>query len=335
MIPLFLQTRWIVAVLILLLVLLALAAFVARRRRVARILGDPVLVTRMVGEDLGRIPWIRMGIVFVAATAIALAILDPRAAAGAQPRGGPVVLLLDASGSMLVHDTGAPRLEVQREIAHALVRDFADTPIGIVAFAGRAFSLTPPTLDTGALRMYLDAVDPHIVTQTGSALGAAIRQGVGLLALGPGGGVGGKLILFSDGDETEDRSGVLDAADLARRAGTRVHVVGIGTPEGGPVPALDLTTGRADGFLRQPGGQPVLSRLDADLLQEVARRTGGLYVSASEPEGLSMLRQAIGTAPVDPVPAGIPPYVLFAVTALLLLFAEPLAARRRGKGRGE
>src|SRR5690606_19277247 len=151
---------------------------------------------------------------------------DPSLASGRRAARGPVVLLLDASSSMLADDADGRRIDAEREFARHLVEALPDVPIGIVAFAGRAFSLTPPTRDRGSVEMYLATLDPTIVTRSGSALGAAIRQGIGLLG-GSDRPSGGTIVLIGDGDETDDPEAGLEAAALARRSGVVVHTVGV------------------------------------------------------------------------------------------------------------
>jgi Ca-activated chloride channel homolog len=317
---------------VLLLCLAGLALYVRRRSRVAAALGDPVVIRQILGIDLGVIPWARVAVVALAAAALAGALLDPALAATRAGARGPMVLLLDASGSMLVEDTGGPRLEAQRRIARQIVADLPEAPIGIVAFAGRAYSLTPPTRDRASVEMYLASLDPTIVTQTGSALGAAIRQGAGLLAAGDR--PGGTLVLVSDGDETEDRDAALEAVVLARRAGIRVHTVGVGTAAGGPVPAVDLAAGTTSGYLRDAAGNLVVSRLGEDLLRAIAGRGDGIHVNASDPAGLLALREDLRGTPreAESPDRGVPAYVLLAALSLLLLAAEPVPAMRGRSG---
>ena len=97
------------------------------------------------------------------------------------------------------------------------------------------------------------------------ALGAAIRQGIGLLASGEE-ARGGTIVLFGDGDETEDADAAREAAQLARRNAVTIHVVGVGTPDGGPVPSLDLTTGVTDGLAYGHPAAPVLEPARRPLL---------------------------------------------------------------------
>lgn len=311
-------------------VLIAVGLYVRRRRLVARAAGDAPLLRELLGGNLGAAPKLRLFLVVGAALSLAAALLDPDVASIRAARGGPVVLLLDASGSMLVEEGGNRRLETQRDLARRLAAELPDVPIGIVAFAGEAYSLTPPTRDRAALEMYLANLDPTIVTQTGSALGAAIRQGLGLLnaAEGPG----GSLVLFSDGDETEDEAAAADAASLASRSGVAIHVVGVGTSSGAPVPALDLATGSVEGFLRAPDGSIRISRLESDFLAEVADRGGGTYRVARDGDPIPSLVTHLVESDSPPRPSGtMPPYAWLAGAAFLLLLIEPVAEplRRR------
>src|SRR5690606_35960234 len=144
------------------LVVAGLVLYVRRRRRMAGGIGDREIVRGLLGIDLFAIPWTRLALVAGAATALAVALADPSLASGRRAARGPVVLLLDASSSMLVDDAGSRRIDAERALARDVVAALPDVPIGIVAFAGRAFSLTPPTRDRGAIEMYLSTLDPTI-----------------------------------------------------------------------------------------------------------------------------------------------------------------------------
>jgi Ca-activated chloride channel homolog len=323
------------ALLFLVVTIAGLVGYVTRRRRTARLFGDPALLLRLVGEDLAAIPWRRVVPVGLGVVALSLALIDPRLPPEPPSGGAPVVLVMDASGSMLAEDVVPRRLELQRALARDLVRELPEVPIGIVAFAGRAYSLTPPTRDRSSLDMYIATVDPTIVTQTGSALGAAIRQGMALLGAGGGSGRGGTIVLLSDGDETEDAAAAREAAALARRIGARIHTVGIGTAAGGTVPALDLTTGEAEGVLRGPDAQPLVTRLDEDLLRGIARGGNGIYVRGGEPGAVERLGEEVRGLTAREgggEGGGVPAYVWLAGAALMLLTLEPLGTGlRRGR----
>lgn len=300
------------------------ALYLRRRKRAAAAIGDRHLLPGIAGSDLAP-PRARAALVIAAALALAAALLDPGLAATPAAGRGPVVLLLDVSGSMLASEDGTSRIETERALAGALLESIPDVPVGIVAFSGSAFSLTPPTRDRQALTMYLESLDPTIVTQSGSGLGAALRQGVGLLGGGNGSG-GGSLVLVSDGDDTESRDEALAAAELARSEGIVVHVLGIGSEVGAPVPALDLATGVASGFLRDSTGEVLVSRLNADLLAEIASRGGGGFGVPRVPaEAATVLADVEEPAAISAGAGRMPVHAWLALAAFFLLLVEPLA----------
>lgn len=323
-----------------LLVAAALALYQRRRSRVVRALGDAALATRLFGADLSRAPRLRFAVLILAAVLLGVAAAEPRwgaATEGALREAPDVVLLLDASNSMLTEDVAPSRLARERALAGELLGPLEWARVGVVVFAGRAFILTPPTADAGAVRLYLDALGPGIVTQTGSSLAAALHQGIALLAGERGGGA---LVLLSDGDALEEESAVLAEADLARRAGVRVFTVGLGTAGGGAVPDVDEATGRRRGYKHEPTGEIATSRLNAHLLEEIARRSGGEYFA--NPATAAALGARLRQLPARPARPGTaasaaeglaPRYAAFAAGALLLLAADALLARRSRRAR--
>ncbi|HEX6926489.1 MAG TPA: VWA domain-containing protein [Longimicrobiaceae bacterium] len=315
---------------ILLLVAGGLFLHLRRRRRVAEAFGDPMLLTRLVGVDLRRVPWSRVLLVIGAAMALAGALADPRWGIGeadSSVRGGPVVLVIDVSSSMLVEDGTPTRLAAARTTAAGLVSELAGVPVGIVVFAGRAYALAPPTRDAGAIDLYLDALDTRMITQTGSALAGAIRQGVGLLLAG--GGEGGSLVVISDGNTMEERDDLEEAISLARRARIPIVTVGVGSVEGGPVPDLDPATGERIGYKQDAVGRLVQSQLHEGLLRAIASGTGGEYLPMGEASAERLARLVRGVAGwgAGQEVSGPPRFAWLAVLALLLLALEALLAR--------
>lgn len=316
------------------LVVLGTALYVRRRRRVARVIGDASLIAQLVGEDLRRTPWPRVVVVVMAAGALAAALTDPRWGEGeaAEARGGPVVVVFDVSNSMLAGDLAPDRLERSRRAARVVARTAAGAPVGIVAFAGRAYALAPPTTDPGAVELYLDALHPDMVTQTGSSLSAAVRQGLALLLAtdAPGGGT---LVVISDGDTEESPDSLQAAVDLAARARVPVYALGAGTVVGTSVPEIDPETGRR-GVMRTPGGEPIVTRLGENFLRELGTRTGGAYIPLAEADADERIAAAIESRPAPAGPANEGPtaparYSWFAGLALGLLALEAAWPRRR------
>lgn len=260
-------------------VLLAVLLWVRRRRAAARALGAPALLERLGAGDLARAPWGRAVLLIGAAVAVGAAAAGPRwglETVEEETRSADVVMALDVSKSMLARDVSPNRLERERVLARRVLRELPGDRIGMVAFAGRAYVLAPMTVDHSALQLYLDALDPEIVSQGGSSLAAAVEQATDL-ALGREDGRRGTVLLVTDGEALEEEDDVIAAAERAADAGIIVHTVGVGTPEGSPVPDVASETG-VESYKRDPEGEIVISRLNETLLRRVADITGGRYV---------------------------------------------------------
>jgi Ca-activated chloride channel family protein len=264
--------------------------YARRRERSARAFSDSHLLARLGGEDLLRFPLPRLVLIAAAGAAAAAAAAGPRwgySAAEGESLSLNIVVAADISKSMLTPDTEPNRLERARLFARRMLRDLPGDRFGLVVFAGRAYILSPLTSDHSALELYLDALDPEMVSQGGSSLAAAIAQATDLVRGSETTGGERAVVLLSDGEALEDAGGVEAAADRAARAGVRFITIGIGTPEGDRIPDIDPTSGQVVGFKRDEAGEIVISRLDEDLLRTVAERTGGRYVRMDDAAALA------------------------------------------------
>ncbi len=279
--------------------LLALAVyrFAKRRAAAAHALGDPALVERLGGEDLSQFPMLRLLLVAGAAFLLGIAAAGPRwgtrVVEGATSSRS-IVLALDVSKSMLAPDIEPNRLERQRVFVRRLLRELAGDRIGLVVFAGRAYVLSPLTVDHSALHLYLDALDPSIVSQGGSSLASALTQAADLATGNDETSPEQAILLVSDGEAHDEEAMVLEIADQLGQTNARVFTVGIGTPGGANVPDIDARTGRMNGFKRDENGEIVVSRLNASLLNEIARRTGGQFFAMGDGDVTSRVLAALG-----------------------------------------
>jgi len=184
-----------------------------------------------------------------------------------------LMVALDTSRSMLATDVKPNRLGRAKLAVEDLLAQLQGDRAGLVAFAGSAFVQCPLTLDQGAFRESLDAIDVGVIPRGGTNLGAAIDAG--LEAFEGRQGNHQALVLITDGESHE--GDVKEATKRAQERGVKVYTVGIGTTEGELVPA------ETGGYVKDRKGQVVKSRLDEETLKQIAVDTGGVYLHAAGP----------------------------------------------------
>lgn len=189
-------------------------------------------------------------------------------------RGVDIVVALDVSKSMLAEDMSPNRLQrAQREIID-LLRMLRGDRVGLVAFSGGAFLQCPLTVDYGAVEMFLGEMSPDLFTQQGTSLGDAIRVSLKALEQGsPDDTHARAIILITDGED--QGSDPMGAAAEAAKKSVPIFTIGLGAPEGAPIPE------EGGGFKKDDAGRVVVSKLDETLLKDIAAKTGGLYVRST------------------------------------------------------
>lgn len=220
----------------------------------------------------------RLGLLTVSGFAMAAALLQPQMGERfvATPRvGAEIMIALDVSRSMLADDAAPSRLERAKAEVRDLLAYLRDDHVGLIAFAGRASVLSPMTPDKSFLRLALDGAGPHSVPRGGTKLAEAIGRAV--TGFGDPGPAQRALILITDGEDHD--SFALDAAKRAAEAGIKIIAIGFGDEAGSPIFVRDPETG-ARVQIRDADGRPVQSRLNGDLLRELALATDGAYVPA-------------------------------------------------------
>jgi Ca-activated chloride channel family protein len=202
-------------------------------------------------------------------------------------RGNDILFAVDTSRSMSTPDVKPSRLERAKLAIDGFVDRLNGDAVGLVAFAGNAFIQTPLTVDYGAFRESLEALDVGIVPRGGTDITSAIHAAQQALHDRPGSDK--ILILVTDGEDLEGDS--LAAAKAAsRQDGLKIYTVGVGSANGDLIP---LPQERGGGFLRDSAGQLVKSRLDETALKALAAATGGIYAPlGADNRGLDIIYQA-------------------------------------------
>ena len=249
------------------------AAAVSRRRRLSRFGNAETLRVLMPDASGGR----RMFkfILFLAAfTFIVFAAARPQFGSRLREeksKGVEIMLVIDVSNSMLAEDFEPNRLERTKYAIDKLFDGLKQERVGVVVFAGEAVVQLPVTADYRMAKAFAKRISTSAVSVQGTALGSALSTAV--MSFGPQSENSRAIIVITDG-ETHD-SDALEIAKQAAEAGIRIFTIGIGTPEGAPI--------RIGGdFIRDENNEMVVSKLDENLLRQIATATGGAYVRASK-----------------------------------------------------
>ena len=216
-----------------------------------------------------------LGLLALAVAAAAAALAQPRWGTieeNVERRGVDVVFVLDSSLSMAARDVQPSRLDVARHHVRELARRLPGHRVALVQVEGTGVVLAPLTIDAAVIDLLLDAVAPASLPTPGTRLESAFEAALELFPEGDG--KHRVMVLVSDG---EDQEGGLEALiGRTREMGVVVHALGVGSPEGGPIPLAD-----GDDYKLDAGGRVVVTRLDEELLERVTRETGGTNLRAA------------------------------------------------------
>ena len=281
--------------LIALLALPALAAFVwwafGRRAEAIRRIGEPGLIALLSAAANGPMRRVRLVLWFVGVALLIIALARPQWGSDVEiveVRGLQLMIVLDVSRSMLAGDVEPTRLDrAKLEVADLLSRLDGDA-VGIVLFSGASFIQLPLTTDHATARTYLGNASPNSITRQGTVIGEAI--GTAMAGFSDKRESRKVIVIMSDGEshEEEEAPDPVEAARQAARDGAVIYTVGFGSTDGASVPRHD-ERGNIIGDHLDRDGNPVVSRLDESLLQQVAGAGGGRYYRAGESGGVASI----------------------------------------------
>jgi Ca-activated chloride channel family protein len=310
----------------------------AHRRRRARLqrFGSMDVVKRLIPPNTLVSPRWRMARVAVASALVGLAIAGPRwgeERSVVRSSGIDMVLSLDASLSMLAEDERPSRLERMKQEVRRLRAASPGDRVGVIAFAGRSYVLSPMTVDEGALDLFLDNLDPSVVGQAGSSLARTIRQGVDLLTLSKS-GADRALVVMSDGEAFEPIEDVVAEAKRAGEEGVSLVTVGFGSPRGATIPIK-----ASDGSVttkKDETGNTVVTLYHPEFLKAAAEAAGGSFIDASETDKAARVKSALATLRTQARATAsgemkTPRFQWLLFPALFLLLIDTLLLERRGR----
>ncbi len=252
--------------------------FAAKRRRAAlEKFAQNVTLSRLVYTISGKLRFTKYAFLTIGCLFLIFALIEPKWGYHLEEvtrRGIDIVIAVDTSKSMLADDIKPDRLAAAKRKIEDLLRVLDGDRIGLVAFAGSAFTYCPLTIDYGAFRLFLDDLDTSVIPLGGTDMNAAIEKC--LQTFDPELKKHKTIILITDG---EDHSGkAIEAAKKARKNGAVIYTVGIGKKDGSYIKVKDKNG--KDTLLKGKDGQVIKSRLDEIMLNKIALETGGAYTPA-------------------------------------------------------
>lgn len=243
-----------------------------RRRRAIRKFGDPELMVMLMPDVSKYRPDVKFGIIWLVVALFSLLLARPQFGSKLETvkrQGVEVMIALDISNSMLAQDVQPSRLAKAKRLLAQLVDKMENDKVGMIVFAGDAFTQLPITSDYISAKMFLESIDPSLISKQGTAIGAAIN--LATRSFTPQEGVGRAVIVITDGENHE--GGAVEAATEAAKKGIQVNVLGVGLPDGAPIPMEGTNDYRKD---RE--GNVIVTRLNEAMCQEIAKAGNGLYV---------------------------------------------------------
>ena len=281
--------------LILLATLPTLALFLwwawARRAAALRRIGDSALFERL-GLTAGRgVRGLRLALWFIGVALLMLSLARPQWGSDIEivEQGGvQVMVALDVSRSMLAEDLKPTRLDRAKLEISDLISRLEGDEVGIVLFSGASFVQFPLTSDYATARTYLNHASPNAITRQGTVIAEAIETAMG--------GFSTErehqkvIVIMTDGENHEGDP--ITAAREAAEQGAVIYAVGLGSPDGAPVPEYD-ERGEVTGYSQNAEGQVLISRIDEVGLQQIAESGGGRYFRATDGGAIAGLADEI------------------------------------------
>ena len=240
-----------------------------------------------------------------------------------------MVFAVDISRSMLAEDAAPSRLQRAAREARRLIQDLEGDRLGLIAFAGRSYILAPLTVDGGAIRMYLDALDPDLASEGGTSLSSVLAQGTELLAAATD-AADRVLVVFTDGESHDTLPEAVAQAEALKEAGVRLIVVAEGRALPTRIPIRD-SAGTLMEYKQDEEGNVVRSQRRDDILRAVVDGAEGTLVPSELPDQAGAVRDLVAAMKRSPTSetrtADLVPRAWIPILAAVLLLLGYTLAR--------
>lgn len=303
-----------------------------RKQRQLREFGDAELMATLMPNISRTRPVVKFGLVLLALALLIVAAARPQYGQKekvVKRQGIEVVIALDISNSMLAEDVAPSRLDRAKQMLSKMIDSMVDDKVGVVVFAGEAFTQLPITCDYVSAKMFLNSITPELIKTQGTAIGDAIYTSMRSFGSEES-DASRAIILITDGENHEDDA--LAAAKAANEQGIKIFVIGIGKPDGSPIPIPGTNN-----FRKDRAGNVVVSKLNEQMCKDVAAAGHGLYVRCDNTNtAMRALQKEIDTLATSEIETKVyadynEQYQGFVLIALLLLVVDFFVFNRKNK----
>ena len=243
---------------------------ILRKKKLKRF-GDAELLKQLMPDASNLRRWIKFGLLQLALAMLIIIVARPQMGtkvSNEKRNGIECIIALDISNSMLAEDVQPSRLDKSKMLIEGLLDKFSNDKIGLVVFAGEAYVQLPITADYVSAKMFLQNIDPSLIQTQGTDIARAINLSMNSFTQQDK--IGKAIIVITDGEDHE--GGAMEAAKAANAKGMNVFILGIGNPEGAPIP-----DGKG-GYMTDNTGNTVMTSLNEQMCKEVAAAGKGTYI---------------------------------------------------------
>lgn len=303
------------------------------KKKLLNRLGDEELIARLTSNVSRQKQFWKVFLIIFIYIVLVFALANPQIGTRLEEvkrKGIDIFIAVDVSKSMLAEDIAPNRLVKAKHEIESFINQLQGDRVGLIVFSGLAFVQCPLTLDYSAANLFLNDIDVGIIPQPGTAISQAIKTAMNSFSSRE---LKHKvLILITDGEDHEGDP--VETAKEARKEGVVIYTIGIGSPQGAPIPEFNKYGNRI-GYKKDKNGQIITTKLDVLTLEKVAFETGGkFYISSSGETELGKILEEIASMEKKELASrrftqfeDRFQYFLFA--ALVLLIIETLLSERR------
>jgi len=309
------------------------------RKEIAKF-GDADLIQRLMPDvSISKKNW-KFSFLIIAFVSMVFTLTNPQLGSKiekVQRKGIDMIIAVDISTSMLCEDIKPNRLSRAKRAISKLVDKLQGDRIGLIVFAGEAYTQLPITTDYSAAKMFLSSVNTDYISTQGTSISRALELGRTTFKEMSEDAQAGKrnkvIVVITDGEDQE--KGAIEQAKKATKEGIIIYTIGMGTEKGGPIPLY--RNGRMTGYKKDREGHTVITRLNQVVLQKIASTGNGVFVRANSSKvGLNKILEEINQLDKQEIESQSfkdyeSHFQIFAFLAILFLLIEFLMSERKGK----